>query len=40
MKTLINVKTKQNVIELLILWFIMFFGTVYAVYLERPRGVL
>lgn len=39
MKTLINVKTKQNAIELLILWFIMFFGTVYAVYLERPHEV-
>lgn len=39
MKTLIRVRTRQNVLAVLILWFIMLFETLYAVYLERPHEV-
>lgn len=39
MKTLIRVRTRQNILAVLILWFIMFFETLYAVYLERPHEV-
>ena len=38
MKTLIKVKTKQNIFKLLVLWFIMFFGTIATILLEQEDG--